>query len=82
MVDGVTGLFGTTVRLRVGVHNIAEQGFVTIQHQLTVVVTALLTVKVTLNRRLRNHSMPRYVIASQFKKNCLDRVICHAYLLM
>ena len=51
MVDGVSGLFGTLVRLRVGVHNIAEQGFATIQHQLTVVMTALLTVQVTLKQK-------------------------------
>ena len=51
MVDGVTGLFGTTVRLRVGVHNIAEQGIATIQHQLTVVMTALLMVQVTLKQK-------------------------------
>ena len=51
MVDGVTGLFGTTVRLRVGVRNIAEQGIVTIQHQLTVGMTALLTVQVTLKQK-------------------------------
>merc|ERR1719510_1670499 len=51
MVYGVTGLNGTLVRLRVGVHNIAEQGFATIQHQLTVVMTALLTVQVTLKQK-------------------------------
>merc|ERR1711981_3732 len=51
MVGGVTGLNGTIVRLRVGVHNIAEQGFATIHHQLTVVTTALLTVQVTLKQK-------------------------------
>ncbi len=49
MVDGVTGLLGTIVQFRVGVHNIAEQGLATIQHQLTVVMSALLTVQVTLS---------------------------------
>ena len=47
MVDGVTGLLGTIVQFRVGVHNIAEQGFATIQHQLTVAMIVLLTVRVT-----------------------------------
>ena len=51
MVDGVTGLNGTNVQLRVGVHNIAEQGFATLQHQSSVVMTALLTVQVTLKQK-------------------------------
>ena len=42
MVDGVSGVNGTNVQLRVGVHNIAEQGFATLQHQSSVVMTALL----------------------------------------
>ena len=51
MVDGVTGLLGTIVQFRVGVHNIAEQGFATIQPQLTVAMTALLMVQVTLKQK-------------------------------
>ena len=51
MVDGVIGLLGTIVQFRVGVHNIAEQGFATLQHQSSVVMTALLTVQVTLKQK-------------------------------
>ena len=51
MVDGVTGLSGTSVQLRVGAHNIAEQGSATTQHQLTVVMTAVLMAQVTLKQR-------------------------------
>ena len=80
MVDGVSGLNGTNVQLRVGVHNIAEQGFATTQHQLMVVMTALLMVQLTPKQRTVEQVHAQVLDSLSFKKGvCIGEFIMRTF---